>query len=456
MNLTRRHFARKVSLTAGAIAALVGRAGATPATLDSALARVQGVTPEALARDEDFWFHVQQAFSIDRSFINLNYGAVHPSPRVVQDAIRRYMDFANGLPAMNEWHYLRPRRELVRKQVADTFGCDLEEIALLRNTTEAMNNVLLGVDLKPGDELLTTTNDFVAMRQTLLQRQVREGVTVRTLPFPYPPDDVGQLADLFRRHVTARTKLILTTHVTNLTGQIFPVRDICRLGLEQGIPVAVDGAHAFGHLSFRQADLGCEFYGTNLHKWIMAPIGTGFLYVNRLRIGKLWPLFPPQDPERRDIRKLEELGTTPEYLRFAVSEALSFHHGIGVERKEARLRYLKDSWATRVRELPGVRLLTSLDPQQSCGIATFTVAGMDMMALCRVLGERHQILVLPVELPAEREGGASFGGIRVTPSICTTLGELEAFVETVSHYVRAGLPSRGAPARDGGVGTLKG
>lgn len=390
--------------------------------------------PEETARDESFWFPVQEAFDIDRSIINLNNGGVHPAPRVVMNALHRHLDFANGAPTHNSWGFLRPRREHVRRLVADTFGCSPEEIALVRNVTEALQIALLGIDLKPGDEVLTTEHDYPSMKNALYQREKRDGVVVRTFSFPTPPDSPAALAALFEKNITARTKLILVCHITNLTGQIFPVKDICRLARERGIEVVVDGAHAFGQFDFKVEDLGCDIYGANLHKWMMAPIGNGFLYVRKEKIKKIWPLFPAADPLGSDIRKFEAVGTQQEALWAAVPEAIAFHEGIGAKNKEARLRYLRDYWRLGLRDLPGFKFLTSLDPVQSCGIGTFLVEGADMEKLSRELWDRRQIVVTPIKLP---EGPSV---IRVTPSVYTTLHELDIFVMAVREFVS--MPGR--------------
>jgi len=411
------------------------------AALRTKLDGMSGVSPAAAAQDESFWFYVQQAFSIDRSVINLNNGGVHPAPKVVVDAVKRYMDASNGAPVLNSWRYLRPRKELIRKKLADTFGCSPDEIAITRNVTESMQIPLLGLDLKPGDEVLTTTHDYPSMKSALFQREAREGVKVKMFSFPYPPKNLKILAELFERNVTSRTKVILLCHITNLTGQIFPIREICRMARERGIEVVIDGAHAFGHFVFEQKDLDCDIYGANLHKWMMGPIGTGFLYVKKEKIKKIWPLFPAADPQGDDIRKFEHVGTQPEALKLALGEALAFHHGIGAERKEARLRYMRDYWAKAIAKLPGVRILTPFDPQQSCGIGTFTVDKMDMGKLSAALFDRYKIVTTGVGIPApdgSEEGRVN--GIRVTPSIYTLPRELDIFIEAVARFVTEGLP----------------
>jgi len=209
----------------------------------------------------------------------------------------------------------------------------------------------------------------------------------------------------------------------------------------RGIEVVIDGAHAFGHFVFKQKDLDCDIYGANLHKWMMAPIGTGFLYVKKEKIKDIWPLFPASDPLSDDIRKFEHIGTHQEYLKLAAGDALEFHHGIGGKRKEARLRYLRNYWAKVLEKLPGVKMLTSYSPEQSCGIATFTVENMDMGKLSQVLFQRHKIYTISLTVPAQTKNGEDITGIRATPSIYTPLRDLDLFIEAVTFYVKNGLPS---------------
>lgn len=435
MATTRRDFLKRLGIGAGSLGVFGLSTRDAQAALKKKIEEVTHRSLQEVAQDESFWFHVQQAFNIDRSIVNLNNGGVHPAPRIVMDAVHRYLDFSNGAPPYNMWQILRPRKELIRKKLAEAFGCSAEEIAITRNVTESMQIALLGLDLKPGDEVLTTAHDYPSMKNALYQREKREGIVVKTFNFPYPPENLGVLAELFKKNMTPKTRLILVCHITNLTGQIFPIREICQMARDRGIEVVIDGAHSFGHFVYRQQDLDCDIYGANLHKWMMAPIGTGFLYVKKEKIKKIWPLFPAPDPTGDDIRKFEQIGTHPEYLELAVGEALAFHHGIGAKRKEERLRYLRNYWARKLEQLPGVRLLTSYDPQQSCGIGTFTVDNMDMAGLQQVLFEKHKIYVISVEIPENVKG------MRVTPSIYTTLGELDLFVEAASFYIKNGLPS---------------
>jgi selenocysteine lyase/cysteine desulfurase len=222
-------------------------------------------------------------------------------------------------------------------------------------------------------------------------------------------------------------------HITNLTGQIFPVADICRMARARGIQTIVDGAHAYGHFPFALSDLECDYYGTSLHKWLLAPIGTGFLYVRKEKIRKLWPLMAPSESELDNIRKFEQIGTHPAANRTAIAEAMTFHHTIGVERKAARLRFLRERWSRRLEQLKGVKTLTSYDPEQSCGIGNLSVEGMDPGKLTSHLWQDHRTLVTPIRVEGQ------YTGIRVTPNVYTTLEEIDTFSEAVEQAVKKGV-----------------
>ena len=432
MPQTRRHFMRTAAGAAAFGYAMLR---------DNALERVQAAvrdagdaSPSALAGDEDFWFQVQRAYDIDRSIINLNNGGVAPAPRSVLSAMSRHVAFTNQLPPRHLWRVLDPQLETVRERIASLFGCNAEEIALTRNTSESLEICLYGLDLKAGDEVLCTSHDYPRMLNTLKQREQREGIVLRTFNFPTPPGDPSELVRLFEENITPRTKVILCCHITNLTGQIFPIKQIAALARARGIEFVVDGAHAFSHFPFKHADLDCDYYGTSLHKWLSAPIGTGFLFVRRSKIKALWPLMAAPDPKADDIRKFEEIGTHPTAPRLAIAEAINFYEGIGAERKAARLRYLRDRWAKRLMTLKGVTVYTSLDPTQSCGIGTVGIEGIDNGELTGHLFKKHRILVTPIV-------HEHVAGIRVTPNTYSTLREVDTFCEAMENVVANGLPS---------------
>ncbi len=391
------------------------------------LARHAG-TPAELAADPHFWFEAQQAFTVDRTLVNLNNGGVSPAPRVVQQAMERHLAYSNTAPPYTMWKVLQPQREPVRQRLGRLFGCDPEELAITRNASEGLQICQFGHDLAPGDEVLTTTQDYPRMVTTFKQRERREGIVLRQFKIPIPAEDPAAVVRLFEQNITPRTRLILMSHMINITGQILPVREVVAMAREHGLPVIVDGAHTFAHFPFTQAELDCDFYATSLHKWLFAPIGTGLLYVRRDRIGALWPLMAAPDVMDDNIRKFEEIGTHPAANYLAIGEAITFHQGVGAERKAARLIYLRDRWARRLLEHDRVRLHTSLEPGRSCGIATVQVDGVDSAALAGHLWDRHRILTVPIKHP-------EFEGIRVSPSIYTSEEEVDRFADVVEAVV---------------------
>ncbi len=387
----------------------------------------------ALAGDESFWSHIQQAFAVDRSVINLNNGGVNPSPRMTQDALRRHLEFSNQIPSRNLWHVLDPQIELVRQRLARQFGCDAEELAITRNTSESLEIALYGLDLEPGDEILTTDQDYPRMINTLKQREQRDGIKLVTFDIPNPPGSLAELTRAFESRVTSRTRALLVSHMTTYTGQVFPVADVCRMARAKGITTIVDGAHAFGQIVYDGGAVGADFYGTSLHKWLHAPIGTGFLYVRRDRIERHWPLMAAPDPRANDIRKFEEIGTHPSAPRLAIAEALVFQEGIGPKRKEARLRFLRDRFAKRLTQNDRVRFFTSLKPEQSCAIATIGFEGIGTAALQSHLWKKHKIYTIAIRY-------GKIDGLRISPNVYTTLGEIDFFCDVVEGVIRNGLP----------------
>lgn len=418
----------------------IGLAALTTASLASllndlhaAVKRVEHLPPEQAATDEDFWFEIQNAFTVTRGIVNLNNGGVSPSPRIVTDALVRYIWEQEDATAYTMWQILEPQSETIRTGLAETFGCDPEEIAITRNASESLEILLMGMDLKSGDEILTTTQDYPRMLTTLRQREIREGLKLNLIKVPIAPQNIDEITDAFARGITAKTRLILIAHVINITGQITPVKAVCELGRSKGIDVIVDGAHSFGHFDFKQQDLGCDYYGTSLHKWLYAPKGTGLLYVKRDKIEKIWALMAADKTEAKDIRKFEEIGTHSAAPKLAIGEALLFHRGIGPKRKEARLRYLSRYWMNKLKALPNVRFHTSFDEHQSCGIANVEIVDVDPGALGTYLFDKHKIFTTPIVHD-------EFKGLRITPNVYTTLNELDRFCDVMETVAKKGLP----------------
>ena len=391
---------------------------------------VNGRKPEEVARDEDYWTEIRNAFTVDRDVINLNNGHVSPSPLPVQDAMRRYLEYSDMGPYTTMILELEPKIEAVRRQLAAVAGCDPEEMAVTRNASESLEIAQLGIDLKRGDEVLTTNQDYGRMLTTFRQRERRDGIVLKEISFPVPPPSLDDLYQRFERAVTPRTKMILVCHITNRTGQIFPIRRICDMAHARGITVIVDGAHAFNHFPFKLSDLDCDYYGTSLHKWTCAPIGTGFLYVKRPRIASTWAMMAADVRQDSDIRKFEEIGTHPAANHDAIAQALVFSENIGIARKAARLRYLRDRWAHRLQDNPKCKTLHSEDPAQSCGIGFLAFNGVDP-------GKIHDVLWSKYNIATARVAHPEYDGLRITPHIYTTTREIDVFAETVERELKS-------------------
>ncbi|MCX6589985.1 MAG: aminotransferase class V-fold PLP-dependent enzyme [Acidobacteria bacterium] len=398
----------------------------------SATAAVGARPADTVARDEDFWLNIRHAFTVDRNMINLNNGGVSPSPKVVSDTEKRYLDMENLSPSYYMWNVLDPGIERVRRRLAREFGCDPEEIAITRNASEALEIVQLGMELKRGDEVITTNQDYPRMITTWQQRERRDGIVLKQLKFPVPPPSMDHLVKMFEEAITPKTKVLHICHITNRTGQIFPVKKICQMARSRGIEVVVDGAHAFAQFPFKQADLDCDYYGTSLHKWVLAPIGTGMLYVKRAKISKIWPMMASPETMADNIRKFEEIGTHPASQRNAITEALNFHDSIGGERKAERFRYLRKRWSNELRSLPGVKILNSEDPEQSCAIGFISVDGIDAPKLANYLWTKQRIWTVAIVTPGE------YQGLRITPNVYTTLEEIDTFIEVMKDVIKKG------------------
>jgi selenocysteine lyase/cysteine desulfurase len=431
MMATRRSFLTRAG--AAGLAAAAFRA--------DALARAAGAGMEAgsspaaeLASNEDYWSEIQRCFDNDRTIVNFNNGGVCPTPTHVLDQMIRDLRFTNESPVQRMWRVLEPRVETARRDLARESGCDAEEIAVTRNASESMEILIFGIDLKRGDEVIITDQNYPRMITSWEQRARREGIELKKISFPIPLPSPEVFVERVREAITPRTKVIEFPQITNLSGQILPARDIIRLGREQGIQVFIDGAHAFAHLTSRRDDLECDYYGCSLHKWLLAPIGTGFLFIRKSKLKTIWPLMGADPPLDEDIRKYEQIGTHPAANHNAISAAVAFHRSIGPERKLARLRYLRDRWAKPLLASQSrIKLWTKIgDDAASGGIALVQIDGIDSGKLFGYLWDKHRIVTSPTK-------HAQFEGVRVTPNIYTTLEEVDLFVDAMKQAATNGV-----------------
>jgi len=376
--------------------------------------------PAAVAQDEAYWAVVQSAYTQDASFINIESGYFSPAADTVLNAQVNRLRELNRIPS----YYMRRRMATERVTLKQTFGrysgLSPDEFVIARNTTEALNTIIHGIPLEPGEEVLYNSREYPSMQQALEQRAMRFGTVNRVIEIPWMPASQDEIVQAYADAITPRTRYILASHMIFLTGQVLPIRDICDMAHQRGIEVIVDGAHAFAHLNQSIADLNCDYYGASLHKWLGAPLGTGLMYIRREHIQKVWPLYGDQRAQGDQIGKFEHIGTHPQSTDQTIIDAYRFHDAIGAERKEARLRYLKNYWVEQVMDVPGVKINTPLGDGQSCAIANVLVDGRTPGELVDFLWDRYRIFTVGVEQ-----------GARIAPNLFTHLGDLDLLVRGI-------------------------
>ncbi len=425
MNENRRRFIQKAALLTGAFSIHNIFNELHAAEMQLAEARLTDKLPDEVAADEDYWHTVQQAYTVNPSIINLNNGGVSPAPRLVQEALDRYNKMVNEGPSYFMWRVLDMGREPLREKLAELAGASPGEIAINRNSTEALNTIIFGLRLRKGDEVIGTKQDYPNMINAWRQREKREGILYKQISFDFPVESDEAIVQAFEKAITPKTKLLHITHVVNWVGQILPVKKITEMAKRHGIETLVDGAHSFGLLNFKVPDLGCDYFGTSLHKFLSAPIGSGMLWIRKEKIASIWPLVCNDLPESDDIRKFETLGTRSFPIEQAIGEAINFHNGIGSQRKQERIHYLKNYWASAVHNIPGVRLHTSLNSRYSCAICGVSIDGMTPQELDAMLFNRYKIHTVGIDWE-------NIHCVRVTPHVYTRLKDLDKLVDAIT------------------------
>ena len=427
---SRRTFFHRAGALGGGSLLTPMLAKATAEKLDYAFQSRIKATAEELATDEDFWASIQQAFTVSPNLINLNNGGVAPAPKSVQDAVERYGRLSNEAPSYYMWRILDQGREPLRKKLALLAGALPDEVALQRNASEALETVIFGLRLKAGDEVILCKQDYPNMINAWKQREKRDGIRLKWLDFSLPIEDKSKLVNAYLNAISSSTKIIHVTHIINWMGQIMPVKEITDGAHKKNVEVVVDGAHSFGHIQYNVDDLGCDYFGTSLHKWISAPIGTGLLVVKKNKIKNLYPLFAAGDAESEDIRKFENLGTRPFHIEQATGQAIQFHQMIGGERKQKRLHYLKNYWATKARTINGVNVGTSLDPAYGCAIGLLQIEGKTPAQVDAHLFEKFKIHAVGIVWE-------NIAGVRITPNVYTLPLDLDILVEGILSCTKA-------------------
>jgi selenocysteine lyase/cysteine desulfurase len=420
----RRIFLKQAATLAGAFSVNSLFHQAHAAEWSDAAGKVSALSADEVAQNEDYWSVIQCSYSVNSNLINLNNGGVSPAPVVVQQAVERYNQLSNEGPSYYMWRILDQGREPLREKLAHLAGASPEEVAINRNSTEALNTVIYGLDLKPGDEVIGTKQDYPNMIQAYRQKAQRQGIVYKQISFDFPIEDDALIVQSYEAAITPKTKIIHVTHMINWVGQTMPVAKIADMAHGYGIEVICDGAHSFGLIDFKIPDLHCDYFGTSLHKFLSAPIGSGMLWIKQDKIEKIWPLTCNSEPRSANIRKFETLGTRSFPIEQGIGEAINFHEGIGSRRKQERIHYLKAYWASRVQQTPKVKLHTSLNPAYSCAICGVSVDGMTPAQLEAALFDQYKIHTVGIVWE-------NISCVRVTPHVYTSIADLDKLVGAI-------------------------
>lgn len=427
----RRSFIKKAFITGGTLSLSKFIDQSTCEDISDALHQLHQLSPEHAAQNEELWARIRQAYTTSNQIINLNNGGVSPQPKIVQDAANRYYTYSNEAPSYYMWRILDQGREPLRAKLAELAGADPDEIAMNRNTTEAINNVIFGLNLKAGDEVVLTKYDYPNMINAWKQRERRDGIKLVWLDFEIPMEDNQVVIEKFKSAITSKTKVFHITHMINWTGHIMPAKELCTIAAANNIYSVVDGAHTFAHLNFKVSDIGCDFYGTSLHKWLCAPFGTGMLYIKKNKIAEVWPLLAAPEGQEDNIRKFENIGTRSFAIEQATSSAIDFHLAIGADKKEARLNYLKNYWVDQVKDIPKVKFYSSQKSTNTCALFNFGIEGMDAGPVHNAIFRTHKVHTSPIKWE-------QVNGPRVTPHVYTSLYELYRLIEAIDLAAKNG------------------
>jgi len=392
--------------------------------MDKWVANIAHLSPEEAAQNEEFWSRIRSGYRVKPDYINLENGYYCLIP---QETLENYIHHIRHVNYQGSWYMRTVRVENKKRmaaKLAELAGCSSEELVITRNTTESLDTIIGGVHWEAGDEAVMAEQDYGAMLNQFRLQERRYGIVNKMVSVPNHPKNDEEIVDLYAKAITSKTKLLMVSHMINITGHILPIRKICDMAHEKGVEVMVDGAHAFAHVHFSMQDLDCDYYGTSLHKWLSVPLGSGMLYVKKGKAKNIWPMMAEWGKDKEDIKNLNHTGTHPPATDLAIANALEYHYRIGPERKEARLRYIQNYWTSKVRDLPHIILNTPKETHRSCGIANVGVKGMKPKDLAKTLLDKYKIWTVAID-------GAGVHGCRITPNVYTSTKELDSFVNAL-------------------------
>lgn len=425
---SRRKFIKQIGALVPAVSVL-NVSYASFQTLQQNFKQNKDRDPKEVARDEDYWRPIRQCYDPSPHFTNLENGFYSPATKAVMEALCDNQKRINQLTSFYMRRMDGEDRLNTRKLLAEYAGVNVNELLITRSTTESLDTVIMGLDIKPDEEVIIAESDYPNMVAAFALKEKRYGTRLKRIQIPHTPKAPEEVTECYRKAITSKTKFILLTHVINMNGQILPVAEIAKMAHQRGIEVICDASHSYALLDYKISDLDCDYFATSLHKWMGAPVGTGLLYIKKEKIKKVWPLFGDYGHDEDDIRKFERIGTYPAAIYISIANALKFHQSIGTKFKEERLRYLKDYWVQKVVGFSKLKFHTPLDEKQSCAITLFSIEGKSEFEIANYLFDKHKIFTVAYD-----RGG--FNGVRVTPHLYNTISDMDKLVKALEVYCR--------------------
>jgi selenocysteine lyase/cysteine desulfurase len=380
--------------------------------------------------EQSFWKSIRNQYKLTSDFINLESGYYNIIPSPILDKLQKHLEKVNLEGSLYMRKTLENDREKINKDLAAFVGCSPNNLIITRNTTESLDMIISGFPWKQEDEIIYAYQDYGAMRVMIEQVVDRHKIKAQLVSVPNHPSSDQEIVDLYSSKINKKTKLILVSHMVNITGQILPVRKICDMAHQKGVEVLVDGAHCIGHFDFKISELNCDYYGSSLHKWLAAPLGNGLLYIKQKHISKIWPLFADYIKDKKNIKRLNHLGTHPAYITLGIRDAIQFLDQIGIHRKQKRLVDLRTYWMTALKGVSNVVLNTPLSNKRACGIGNIGLQNMTPKEFSQKLFSEHNIFTVAIDENNVR-------GCRITPNIFTDFEELDVFIGAVKTLAKA-------------------
>lgn len=374
-----------------------------------------------IAEEDELWQIVRSHYKLNPDYINLESGFYNIIPTPTLNGFINHVKRINYEGSFYMRNYLEKDKEKVSDALATLVGCKKGELIITRNTTESLDLIISGFPWVKGDEAIYADQDYGSMKQMFKQVSKRHGIINKVISIPNHPKSDEEIVSKYENQISKRTRLIMVPHMVNITGQILPVKKICEMAHKNGIEVMVDGAHCVGHFNFKISELGCDYYGSSLHKWLAAPLGSGILYVNKKRTPKIWPLIASYVEDKNNINRLNHIGTHPVYNDLAIINAINYLNWIEIKRKEKRLRFLQNYWTSELRNNSKIEINTPIESYRSCGIANVGVKGIPPSDLAKKLMLDFKIFTVAIDY-------ANVKGCRITPNVFNSLNDLDQLI----------------------------